>query len=353
MSQASAVRQIQYVRQGSVYMPYLQSNMGDLFQEYQGTADAPEAIAPDFATLQPVLSLIITSSLVSQGVVVPASVKWYFNGTELAFGSDKISTNTLGGETGHFENVPYASGTQNYFALKIRKNLVKASGGAAVSIKAEATIAQGNTSDKIQAVYSIPITVGVGNSKRVTIMSPDGRFFTILEKGGSCQLKAVAWLGGDQLNTGLTYVWKRLVGGAWQVVAGQNGQTLTVSDDMIDTTGQFLVEVSQDGTLIGTDVQTVVDASDPLDIIPNPNPESETIEEGSGGSVTYTPILVKVKRGQTTKYKDTQFYFTATDAAGNVLNPSTATTAQASFTVTEAMCQQASGNVSLTIMTAV
>ena len=71
MSQASAVRQIQYVRQGSVYMPYLQSNMGDLFQEYQGTADAPEAIAPDFATLQPVLSLIITSSLVSQGVVVP------------------------------------------------------------------------------------------------------------------------------------------------------------------------------------------------------------------------------------------------------------------------------------------
>ena len=351
MSQASAVRQIQYVRQGSVYMPYLQSNMGDLFQEYQGTADAPEAIAPDFAALQPVLSLIITSSLVSQGVVVPASVKWYFNGTELTFGSDKLSTNTFGGETGHFENVPYAAGTQNYFALKIRKNLVKASGGAAVSIKAEATIAVGNVSDKIQAVYSIPITVGTGNSKRVTITAGDDKFFTLTEKGTSCILKAVAWLGGDQLNTGLTYVWKRLVNGAWQVIAGQNGQTLTVSDDMIDTTGQFLVEVSQDGTLIGTDVQTVVDASDPLDIISNPNPESETIEEGSGGTVVYTPILVK--RGQTTKYKDTQFYFTATDAAGNVLNPSTATTAQASFTVTEAMCQQASGNVSLTIMTAV
>ena len=61
MSQASAVRQIQYVRQGSVYMTYLQSNMGDLFQEYQGTTDTPSAITPDFATLQPVLSLIITS----------------------------------------------------------------------------------------------------------------------------------------------------------------------------------------------------------------------------------------------------------------------------------------------------
>ena len=159
----------------------------------------------------------------------------------------------------------------------------------------------------------------------------------------------MAWLGGDQLNTGLTYVWKRLVNGAWEAIAGQTGQTLTVSDDMIDTTGQFLVEVFQDGKSIGTDVQTVVDASDPLDILPNPSPESETIEEGSGGSVTYTPMLVK--RGSQTKYKDTLFFFTATDAAGNVLNPSTATTAQASFAVTEDMCRQASGNVSLTIMT--
>ena len=74
---------------------------------------------------------------------------------------------------------------------------------------------------------------------------------------------------------------------------------------MVDSVGQFKVEIYQNGTLIGSDVQTVTDASDPLGIIPNPTPEDETIEEGSDGTVVYTPILVK--RGQTTKFKDMTF----------------------------------------------
>ena len=97
------------------------------------------------------------------------------------------------------------------------------------------------------------------------------------------------------------------------------------------------------------DVQTVIDASDPFDILPNPNPENETIEQGSGSSVTYTPILVK--RGSTTKYKDMKFFFVFTDSAGNILNPDTAKVASYSGTVTEAMCEQASGNVAVVITT--
>ena len=46
MSEASAIRQVQYIRNGNTLTPYLQSDMGDLFQEYQGTTDAPEAVAP-------------------------------------------------------------------------------------------------------------------------------------------------------------------------------------------------------------------------------------------------------------------------------------------------------------------
>lgn len=118
---------------------------------------------------------------------------------------------------------------------------------------------------------------------------------------------------------------------------------------MVDSVGQFKVEIYQNGTLIGSDVQTVTDASDPLDIIPNPNPEDETIEEGSDGTVVYSPILVK--RGQTTKFKDMTFFFTFMDAAGVILNPGTAETASATGTVTEDMCQQASGNVAVVITT--
>jgi len=217
------------------------------------------------------------------------------------------------------------------------------------NIKAEATIAVGNTSDKVQAVYNIPITVGVGNSKRVTIMAGDNKFFTLTDKGDSCVLKAVAWIGSDQLNAGQTYKWYTLQSGSWVLLDGQTQQTLTVTNDMVDTTGQFKVEVFQDGFLIGMDVQTVIDASDPFDILPNPNPENETIEQGSGGSVTYTPILVK--RGSTTKFKDMKFFFVFTDSAGNILNPDTAKVASYTGTVTEAMCEQASGNVAVVITT--
>ena len=48
-------------------MPAIQCNQGDLYQEYMGEASAPTNIAPDFASLKPVLSFILTSSRVAEG----------------------------------------------------------------------------------------------------------------------------------------------------------------------------------------------------------------------------------------------------------------------------------------------
>lgn len=349
MSLASKVGQIVYTRRSGVYMPMLQSNKGDLYQNYEGTAQNPSNISPDFTQLQPKLSYIITSSRVAEGVVVPNLVKWYFNDTEITFGSNNISTNSFNGESGHFKNIPYQKGTQNYYALQILKNLVKAAGAAPCTIKAEATIAVGNNSDKVQFVYSIPITEGISNAIRVTIQAGDNKYFTLTDKGQSCVLEAVARNGADEITSGLTYKWYKLVDGAWSLLSGKSGKTLAVDNDMVDVTAQFKVEIYQADTMIGSDVQTVTDASDPLDIILNPVPSDETIEEGSGGTVVYTPILVK--RGETTKFKDMTFYFVFLDSAGVILNPATATTAAASGTVTEEMCQQAGGNVAYEITT--
>ena len=130
------------------------------------------------------------------------------------------------------------------------------------------------------------------------------------------------------------------------MLSGKTTQTLTVTNDMVDTTGVFKAEVYQGGKLIGQDTQSVMDASDPFDLILNPTPEDETIRE-SGDTVVYKPILVK--RGSTTKYKDMTFYFVFMDSAGVVLNPSTSGTAATSGTCTWDMCQQAGGNVAWTI----
>ena len=225
MSLATAVGQVIFSQKSGVYMPAIMCNKGDLYQEYNGDSSNPVDISPDFTTLQPVISFVLTSSRVAEGLVVPSSMKWYFNDTELTFGSNKISTNSFSGETGHFEFINYQAGVQNYYALRIKKNLVKAAGAAPCTIKGEATVAVGNTSDKIQYVYTIPITYGVGNSKRVTIMSGDNKYFTLTTQGDSCKLKAVARVGSDEITSGLTYKWYKLSNGAWSVISGQTGQT--------------------------------------------------------------------------------------------------------------------------------
>ena len=91
-----------------------------------------------------------------------------------------------------------------------------------------------------------------------------------------------------------------------------------------------------------------MDTSDPYDIDPHPSPEDECITEDStgNGEVTYTPVVVK--RGTSTKAIDTQFYFVLKDAAGVYLNTDR-TTPKTSQTVTRAHCQQAGGDVSVTI----
>ena len=333
MSIASKVGQVTFSQKSGVYMAAILCDKGDLYQEYDGDSSAPTNIAPDFTTLKPTLSFLLTSSRVAEGIVVPSSIKWYFNDVLINFTSN-VSTNTFGGETGHFRFVPYAAGTTNYYGLQVVKNLVKASAGASCTIKGVATVTVGNVSDEIQWVYPIPITKGVGNQKVVTIMAGDDKYFAIREKGGSVILSAVARLGASELTAGLSYKWYRMINNAWNLISGQTGKNLTVTDSMVDTTGIFKVEVYQDSTLIGLDTQTVIDLSDPYDIITNPTPEDETISK-AGDTVVYRPILVK--RGETTKAKDMTFYFVFMDSAGVILNPSTANTPSASGTCTYEM----------------
>lgn len=63
MSLASATGQVIFSQKGGVYMPSIQCNQGDLYQEYMGEASAPTNIAPDFVSLKPVLSFILTCNL--------------------------------------------------------------------------------------------------------------------------------------------------------------------------------------------------------------------------------------------------------------------------------------------------
>lgn len=319
------------------------SPKGDLYQDYEGTTSDVTAIYPDFATLQPILYFVCTSSRVAEGVADPDAMEYYFNGEKIAF-SGGVSTGKF---AGYFKTIA-PSGDQLYYGLQILKNIVQLSGFAPAVIKMVATISYGTQSDSIQASYTIPIQPTTGSSYHVTITAGDTKNFVITEKGGSCILKAMAYRSGNALSKGLTYKWEKMEATGWATIETATGQTLTVKGADINTYGEYRVHVYRDGAEIGTDIQSVMDASDPYDIDPHPSPEDEAITEDTtgNGQVTYTPVVVK--RGTGVKALETQFYFVLKDAAGVYLN-SDRTTPKTSQTVTRAHCQQAGGDVSVTI----
>lgn len=344
MSTAVAQIEIKFIAKSGTYTSLLQSPSGDLYQDYSGDSSDAGTIAPDFSTTQPTLYFICTSSRVAEGVVTPDAVAWYFNGNEISFDSSTLlSTGTY---AGYFKKV-YPGDVYPYYGIQILKNLVELSGFASAAIKASATVSNGTASDTIQATYNIRIQQATTNGYHVTIAAGDTNNFVITSKSGSCVLKAMVYQGSSEIASGLTYKWQKMEAGSWNTLSN-TAQTLTVSADDIDTYGEYRVVVSLNGAEIGTDIQGVMDVSDPYDIQPNPSPEDHTIVEGVNDSVTFTPTVVT--RGTTTAAPGTfKFYFTATDAVGNYLN-SDRTTLQESFVVTEDMCIQAGyADVSLMI----
>lgn len=344
MSVASTSRTIKFISKAGTYTAVIMSPNGDLYQDYEGTTNDVTAIYPNFETLKPILYFVCTSSRVAEGVANPDRMEYYFNGTKITFSGGGVSTGTY---AGYFKIVE-PSGDQLYNGLQIVKNIAALAGYAPAVIKMVATISYGTQSDQIQASCAIPIQQATGSSYRVTIAAGDTKNFVITEKGGSCVLKAMAYQSGNALSKNLTYVWEKMEATGWVELIGKTAQSLTVNADDIATYGEYRVHVKRAGAEIGSDIQSVMDTSDPYDIDPHPSPEDEAITEDTtgNGQVTYTPVVVT--RGTGTKALDTQFYFVLKDAAGVYLN-SDLTTAKASQTVTREHCIQAGGDVSVTI----
>lgn len=343
MSSASTTRTIKFITKAGTYTAFINCPDGDLYQEWEGTTNEVSRIYPDFATTKPILYFVCTSSRVAEGVATPDSIDFYFNGTKITFSGD-TSTGTF---AGLFKKVA-PSGDNLYYGLQILGNIAEAAGYASATIKMVATVSYGTQSDEIQAAYTIPIQQATGTSYRVTIAAGDTKNFVITDKNGSCILKALASMSGETISKDLTYKWEKMGTTGWETLSGETSQTLTVNASDITTYGEYRVTVYRSGTEIGKDIQGVMDASDPFDIDTHPSPEDEAIDEdeSGNGTVVYTPVVVK--RGTNTKAIDTTFYFVVKDAAGVYLN-SDRTTAQASYTITRAMCAQAGGDVSVTI----
>ena len=365
MTVAAATTTILFKRKIGAVSSTIISPMGDLVQYYDGTPTDPGKIYQDFSNSQisyP-LYLVASSSRSSENLEFSQDVKVYVNGELLTFQSNRKSSNVFNGESGHFTLYNSPNSPSYCDGITVEKNLVTAFGGNQVVIRMVGSLSDsGGTSDDISATYTIPVQKSTGSGYHVTIAAGDKNNFVITSKeGDASQCKLVAKVynvegDGTLVTTGLVYQWQIEKENGWSNIEGAVSDNVYITEKNVSSMANIRVIVSKDGNTIGMDIQTVRDNTDPMSIDLGANPKDETINEGSGGKVSYTPKLLFEDKEQSGYL----FRFAASDSSGVPLNTASGdvtddpnlaatTTPRASFDVTEAMCEQAGGNVALSI----
>lgn len=374
MSIAVGSTVIKYNVKSGVYVPKIESPMGDIVQYYTGSESNLGKIYIDIEriaeeTNKPLLYLDVVSSRSSEAQVKFASdVEIYVNGTKLVFDSNGLSTTMFGdGQNEHFKAVKNSTGTGAViYGIRLMRNLIKDFNFTSVNIKMVGKIQYGTQLDSVQATYTIPVQKYSGNGYAVTIKAGDSKGFTIRERGteGAVTLVASVWdiEAGTETTGNLKYVWEKAVptDSGWADLKNDS-KTLKVDDTMIAAYGEFRCTVSKGSTLLGSDMRSVNDATDEYVVNLHPTPPDETINEGSGEGVKYEPKLAVRTATGTNEVEGYKFCFSVKDGSGVPLNKyqdgdgstetsvEMATTPQTSYTVTEAQCIQAGGDVSLTV----
>ena len=370
MSEAIAQTVIKYRVKSGTYTTYVNSPSGDLVQYYTGTKSNITKIYVDFATSPRSLFLVSISSRQAEGVAVFSDhVKVNVNGIDMSFNQDGVNTTTFGTNTGQFKLVKSNNSLSYYDGIQIQKNLLVDSQFAPITITLSAPVQYGTQTDILKASYTIPVMEYSGNGNIVTIKAGDNNNFVITSKDTTSDASRVimeAYVydieSGAVIEDGLTYQWQKAVATneGWENISDATAKTFKVKESDIATYGDYRVLVYENGSLIGSDTRSVMDATDPYVIELNPNPADETIDEDESGNskVTYTPKVVDRRNGKVAS--GFLFCFSVKDAGGAPLNKwqngngdeldaEMATTPQKSYEVTRAQCMQAQGNVNLTV----
>lgn len=379
MSKAVAQSVIKYRVKSGVYTTHVVSPDGDLVQYYSGTQSDLGQIYMDFSTAKPKLYLESISSRQQEAVKYTANIEVKVNGIKMEFNESTLkNTTTFGTHTGQFTLVKSNSSLLYYDGIQINTNLLEDSQFKPIVITMTGSVLYGTQTDTLSASYTIPVMQYTGNSPLVTIKAGNANNFTIKNRSDkdSDKVFLVAKVydiqSATEYSSGLIFEWQQAAATneGWETVTkagvigttGMSGDTLKIDHEMIAALGDFRVIVKDSGgTILGSDTQQVVDATDELVIILNPKPADETIDEDETGNsqVLYAPKVADRTTGTVIDNKYT-FQFSVKDAYGNPLNKwqngkedelssEMATTKQDTYAVTREQCKQAQGNVSITI----
>ena len=352
MSKATVTGQIVVTSNGTTLHSVLQCNTGDIYQNYDGDPASPSNVVPNFeASGATKPKLVMQAYSAEQGAgnsfdLSKGSPTWIVAGITLTFNASHVSTNTIGGTSGHFTEGSDASGNPT---LTVNKNLININGGDSFNIICKVSVSMSNTSVTLQAMYPVYIAEGVTDSKRVNIIATsDKNLFTITEKGGTCTVKAQVTDGNTVTSTGYTFKWYLPdASGGWVLKQNSTSATFTINETDVDSSIIVKCEAYKGNDFYASDTQTINDVSDEYILYPNPtdgndNPVAENFIQNSGGKIVYKPYMRK--RGSTANETGVTFSMSLYSNAGVPIN-SAITKSGNTFTITEAGIREYKGAV--------
>lgn len=352
MSKATVTGQIVVTSNGTTLHPILQCNTGDIYQNYDGDPASPSNVMPNFeASGATKPKLVMQAYSAEQGAgnsfdLSKGSPTWIVAGVTLAFNASHVSTNTIGGTSGHFTAGSDSSGNPT---LTVNKNLININGGDSFNITCKVSVSMSNTSVTLQAMYPVYIAEGVTDSKRVNIIATsDKNLFTITEKGGTCTVKAQVTDGNMVTSAGYTFKWYLPdASGGWVLKQNSASATFTINETDVDSSIIVKCEAYKGNDFYASDTQTINDVSDEYILYPNPtdgndNPVAENFIQNSGGKIVYKPYMRK--RGSTANETGVTFSMSLYSNAGVPIN-SAITKSGNTFTITEAGIREYKGAV--------
>lgn len=352
MSKATVTGQIVVTSNGTTLHSVLQCNTGDIYQNYDGDPASPSNVVPNFeASGATKPKLVMQAYSAEQGAgnsfdLSKGSPTWIVAGITLTFNASHVSTNTIGGTSGHFTEGSDASGNPT---LTVNKNLININGGDSFNIICKVSVSMSNTSVTLQAMYPVYIAEGVTDSKRVNIIATsDKNLFTITEKGGTCTVKAQVTDGNMVTSTGYTFNWYLPdASGGWVLKQNSTSATFTINETDVDSSIIVKCEAYKGNDFYASDTQTINDVSDEYILYPNPtdgndNPVAENFIQNSGGKIVYKPYMRK--RGSTANETGVTFSMSLYSNAGVPIN-SAITKSGNTFTITEAGIREYKGAV--------
>ena len=301
MSKAAATTTIIFKRKIGAISSLIVSPKGDLVQYYANTPSNPGKIYQNFTELKPSLFLVASSSRATENIKFSKSVDIYVNDTLITFDDGTLlSTNQFGNETGHFKRARNNGLSGPYDGMTIEKNLVTAFGGETVVVKMVGTQESLGQTESIKASYNIAVQKQTGTGYFVSIASGDDNNFVITssnpeDANGKCLLKVNVYSfegDGGLITDGLAYQWQIEEVSGWTNLSTSNQVTITAKQVQAMANIKVIVSKADTNDPIGSDIQTVRDNTYNFTFDLGANPIDETIEEGSGGQVTYTPKLL-------------------------------------------------------------